>query len=205
MKSSRLHCVVLSNTWLSMGSCGSRISRKGGANSRGGYVSKILYVKTKESGPLGGARAGGAPWIRHWWVKVIKSIFQFMFKQSRVTLVHWRQNLLPQVNKSPTWRFGAKTYMYSHRMVTCLEESMGSLVAQLVEHSKLNQQVPGSFPGWGIWFFSPDKDCQRHLFFNVIKFVEWTIMIKLYNLISENSSPTKQRKTPKVGLSPVSV
>ena len=27
----------------------------GGVDSRGGYVSKILYVKTKESGPLGGA------------------------------------------------------------------------------------------------------------------------------------------------------
>ena len=41
-------------------------TRRGGANSRGGYVSKILYVKTKESGPLGGARAGGTPpWIRH--------------------------------------------------------------------------------------------------------------------------------------------
>ena len=26
----------------------------GGVDSRGGYVSKILYVKTKESGPLGG-------------------------------------------------------------------------------------------------------------------------------------------------------
>ena len=26
----------------------------GGLDSRGGYVSKILYVKTKESGPLGG-------------------------------------------------------------------------------------------------------------------------------------------------------
>ena len=40
---------------------GSRISHRstdlvGGANSRGGYVSKNLYVKTKESGPLGGAR-----------------------------------------------------------------------------------------------------------------------------------------------------
>ena len=34
----------------------------GGADSRDGYVSKILGVKTKESGPLGeGARAGGAP------------------------------------------------------------------------------------------------------------------------------------------------
>ena len=33
----------------------------GGVDSRGGYVSKILYVKTKELGPLGGARAGRAP------------------------------------------------------------------------------------------------------------------------------------------------
>ena len=31
---------------------GPRISL-GGVDSRGGYVSKILYVKTKESGPLG--------------------------------------------------------------------------------------------------------------------------------------------------------
>ena len=46
---------------------GSRISRRGGVDlvgggvdSRGSYVSKILYVKTKELGPLGGARAGRA-------------------------------------------------------------------------------------------------------------------------------------------------
>ena len=32
----------------------------GGANSQGSYVSKNLYVKTKESGPLGG-RAPAAP------------------------------------------------------------------------------------------------------------------------------------------------
>ena len=32
----------------------------GGVDSRGGYVLKILYVKTKELGPLGG-RASGAP------------------------------------------------------------------------------------------------------------------------------------------------
>ena len=32
----------------------------GGVDSRGGYVSKNLYVKTKESGPLGG-RAPGTP------------------------------------------------------------------------------------------------------------------------------------------------
>ena len=41
-------------------SSGSRISRRGGtdlvggANSRGGYVLKNLYVKMKESGPIGG-------------------------------------------------------------------------------------------------------------------------------------------------------
>ena len=41
---------------------GSRISRRGkvnllgGVDSRGGYVSKILYVETKESEPLGGVR-----------------------------------------------------------------------------------------------------------------------------------------------------
>ena len=39
---------------------GAPTSKGGGANSRGGYVSKILYVKTKESGPLGG-RAPAAP------------------------------------------------------------------------------------------------------------------------------------------------
>ena len=33
---------------------GAPTSWGGGANSRGGYVSKNLYVKTKESGPLGG-------------------------------------------------------------------------------------------------------------------------------------------------------
>ena len=38
---------------------GGRRPRGGGANSRGSYVSKSLYVKTKESGPLGGA--AGAP------------------------------------------------------------------------------------------------------------------------------------------------
>ena len=34
--------------------------RRGGIDSRVSYVSKILYVKTKESGPLG-ERAPGTP------------------------------------------------------------------------------------------------------------------------------------------------
>ena len=46
------------------------------------------------------------------------------------------------------------------------ERSMYSLVAQLVEHLKLNQEVPGSFPGWGIMiFFSSqgNQTVQSHL------------------------------------------
>ena len=39
---------------------GGRGPRRRGMDSRGGYVSKILYVRTKESGPLEG-RALGAP------------------------------------------------------------------------------------------------------------------------------------------------
>ena len=33
----------------------------GGVDFQGGYISKILYVKTKELGPLGGACAGCTP------------------------------------------------------------------------------------------------------------------------------------------------
>ena len=39
---------------------GARPRTGGGADSQGGYVSKILYVETKESGPLG-ACTGHAP------------------------------------------------------------------------------------------------------------------------------------------------
>ena len=37
---------------------GRRGPRRGGMDSRGGYILKILYVKTKESGPLGGRAPG---------------------------------------------------------------------------------------------------------------------------------------------------
>ena len=40
---------------------GGRRPRRGGANSWGGYISKNLYVKTKESGPMGGARQRRPP------------------------------------------------------------------------------------------------------------------------------------------------
>ena len=45
--------------------------RRGSVDSRGGYISKILYVKTKESGPLVGRRALGVPLdlpmhLTHW-------------------------------------------------------------------------------------------------------------------------------------------
>ena len=33
----------------------------GGVDSRGGYVLKILYIKMKKLGPLGGPRAGRTP------------------------------------------------------------------------------------------------------------------------------------------------
>ena len=44
-------------------SVGGGVDLVGGAvDPRGGYVSKILHVKTKESGPVGGgARAGRGP------------------------------------------------------------------------------------------------------------------------------------------------
>ena len=41
---------------------GSRISRRGvGVDSRGGYILKILYVETKESGPLVGRAPATTP------------------------------------------------------------------------------------------------------------------------------------------------
>ena len=39
---------------------GTWTSKGGDVDSRGGYVSKILYVETKESGPLGGGGVPGA-------------------------------------------------------------------------------------------------------------------------------------------------
>ena len=69
-----MHVPTLTHLQNAEDSDGSRISRRrgggadlvGGATDyRGGYFSKILYVKTKESGPLG-AWSSGAPWIRHW-------------------------------------------------------------------------------------------------------------------------------------------
>ena len=62
-------CVHINKVLSTPFSGGSRISRRGGAvdlvaggvDSRGSYVSKILYVKMKELGPLGGACTRRAP------------------------------------------------------------------------------------------------------------------------------------------------
>ena len=42
--------------WIQDFPAGGASTSLGGADSRGGYISKILYVKRKESGPLGGMR-----------------------------------------------------------------------------------------------------------------------------------------------------
>ena len=54
--------------WKMVVSGGSRISRRGGVDlvwgamdPRGGYVSKILHVKMKESGPVGGGARRARP------------------------------------------------------------------------------------------------------------------------------------------------
>ena len=59
---------MISNILVSPNSGGSRISHGGGmdligggVDSRGGYVSKIFYVKMKELGPLGGHVLGMPP------------------------------------------------------------------------------------------------------------------------------------------------
>ena len=61
---------ILFDNFQTHGSGGSRISRRGGGrrprregvvDSRVGYVSKILYVETKESGPLGGVPSAAPP------------------------------------------------------------------------------------------------------------------------------------------------
>ena len=54
-----------------------------------------------------------------------------------------------------TCRFGCKHILKAAGWWPLLfgRTGMDSLVAQLVEHSKLNQEVPGSFPSWGIRFF----------------------------------------------------
>ena len=64
---------------------GSRISRRGAWTSGGGRglprkVSKILYVKTKESGPLGG-RAPGTPPSRsaNGFVRVFKAVWNINY------------------------------------------------------------------------------------------------------------------------------
>ena len=72
-----------------------------------------------------------------------------------MNLYTWRQPLKPKViSHQPVGQMVHN--IYGHWTVTILWrwESMDSLVAQLVEHLRLNQEVPGSFPSWGIMIFS---------------------------------------------------
>ena len=58
------HLALTIRSETTLNSAGSRISlrgrrhRRGGTDSQGSYISKILYVKMKESGPLGGRVPG---------------------------------------------------------------------------------------------------------------------------------------------------
>ena len=68
-----------------------------------------------------------------------------------------------------TCRFGCKHILKATGWWLLLfgRRGMDSPVAQLVEHSKLNWEVLGSFPGCRIRFFPPrwehEKDCQRFI------------------------------------------
>ena len=68
-----------------------------------------------------------------------------------------------------TCRFGCKHILKATGWWPLLfgRRGMDSPVAQLVEHLKLNWEVLGSFPSWGIRFFPPrwqhEKDCQRFI------------------------------------------
>ena len=64
----RAYAIMNCPLWVSLVSGGSRISHSGSVDlvvgavdPRGGYILKILHVKTKESGPVGGACARHAP------------------------------------------------------------------------------------------------------------------------------------------------
>ena len=74
-----------------------------------------------------------------------------------------------------TCRFGCKHILKATGWWPLLfgRRGMDSPVAQLVEHSKLNREVPGSFPGWGIRYFPPrrhEKGCQRFIIISQITF-----------------------------------
>ena len=98
----------------------------------------------------------------------LRQSFTYIAKQSRWTFIHGG-NPSNQRSKSPACK---RQTVHNIYMVTGLwppcgdERSMYSLVAQLVEHLKLNQEVPGSLPGWGIMIFFSSQgkpDCQSHL------------------------------------------
>ena len=130
----------------------------------------------------------------------LRQSFTYIAKQSRWTFIHGG-NPSNQRSKSPACK---RQMVHNIYMVTGLwppcgdERSMYSLVAQLVEHLKLNQEVPGSLPGWGIMIFFSSQgkpDCQSHLlslrqsFTYIAKQSRWTFI--------HGGNPSNQRsKSP---------
>ena len=97
--------------------------------------------------------------------KTVSDIYfqQFMYKQSRVTLfiedkIFYHRSTSHQPEGLVHTQ---KTLIVTGWWLLFRRRSMDSLEAQLVEHSKLNWEVLGSFPGWGIGFFPPDKTAIR--------------------------------------------
>ena len=62
----------------------------GGVDSRAGYVSKILYVKTKELGPSGGRAPGAPPRSANVYVQMGTYLI-FLQLRLRITTPKWTQ------------------------------------------------------------------------------------------------------------------
>ena len=96
----------------SRSSGGSRISRswgigpRRGVDSRGCYISTILYVKTKESGSLG-ACTGHTPWIRKWGHTTILKVTSFVLHHMEQNMIHTyaTNGIYTRTKRAPTHSF----------------------------------------------------------------------------------------------------
>ena len=74
----------------------------GGVDSRGGYISKILYAKTKKSGPLGGGAPGHAPSRSANEMALPRESHHGILQTSVMTAIDW-ELLLIFVNYAVDW------------------------------------------------------------------------------------------------------